>query len=151
MTLESRVPPPLVALAVSVAMAFVPKAAVLGEAPVARIAVAVAATLAGIVFCALGVWSFRKAATTVSPLKPASATSLVVSGVYRVTRNPMYLGMALMLVGWGAYLWSPWAWLGPFAFAVFIDRFQIRPEERAMRALFGGEFDAYRAKVRRWL
>jgi protein-S-isoprenylcysteine O-methyltransferase Ste14 len=84
-------------------------------------------------------------------MKPETATALVCGGVYTVTRNPMYLGLLVLLIAWAVYLSSAWALLGPLAFAVYITRFQILPEERALGTLFGAEYAAYRARVRRWL
>ena len=94
---------------------------------------------------------FRKAKTTVNPLQPQSATSLVVSGVFSLSRNPMYVGVAFILLAWSMYLGSSWALLGVVGFVIFINQFQIVPEERAMLALFGEEFVSYSKKVRRWL
>jgi protein-S-isoprenylcysteine O-methyltransferase Ste14 len=94
---------------------------------------------------------FRRAKTTVNPLKPEQASALVVGGIYRWTRNPMYLGMLLLLVGW-AFILSSWAALAILPlFVIYLNRFQIGPEERALRARFGAEFDHYRERVRRWL
>lgn len=108
------------------------------------------ATAGALVAC-LGVVSFRRARTTVNPLHPENATALVTSGVYRWTRNPMYLGFLLLLLGWTAWLSNAAALVLLSGFVVFLDRFQIRPEERALESRFGGEFAAYRARVRRWL
>jgi protein-S-isoprenylcysteine O-methyltransferase Ste14 len=98
-----------------------------------------------------GVLSFRRAHTTVNPLKPETSAALVSTGVYSFTRNPMYLGMALVLLAWAVYLSSAWSLLGPLLFALYITRFQIVPEERALEGLFGESFAAYRKRVRRWL
>lgn len=98
-----------------------------------------------------GVISFRRARTTVNPLKPETATALVTSGVYRYTRNPMYLGMLAILVAWAAFLASPAALLGPLGFWTYIQRFQIRPEEKMLTSLFGRAFTDYTSRVRRWL
>ena len=113
--------------------------------------------LAGIfVAVALGIGiealiGFRRAKTTVNPLSPDQASALVVSGIYRWTRNPMYLGMLLLLVGW-AFILSNWAALVILPlFVIYLNRFQIGPEERALQARFGAEFDNYRRRVRRWL
>ena len=76
---------------------------------------------------------------------------MVTHGVYRFTRNPMYLGLLLILLGLAVYLASPWVLLGPVAFAAFITRFQIQPEERALTARFGATYTDYCARVRRWL
>jgi protein-S-isoprenylcysteine O-methyltransferase Ste14 len=107
--------------------------------------------LAGAIICGLGIVSFRQARTTVNPMKPDSASSLVVSGVYRLTRNPMYLGFLLILLGWAIFLSNALAFLFLPAFLVYMNRFQIEPEEKALHALFGEQFAAYTARVRRWL
>ena len=86
-----------------------------------------------------------------SPLKPDTASRLVTSGVYGFTRNPMYLGLCLVLAGWAFFLSSPLMLLGPLAFILYITRFQIVPEERSLSSLFGEAFADYQAKVRRWI
>ena len=116
-----------------------------------RIVVALVFVVAGVAVAALGVVAFSKARTTVNPLKPDSASSIVVSGVYRLTRNPMYLGFASVLVGWAIFLAAPAALLGPVIFIAFITRFQIVPEERVLNAKFGREFADYTTRARRWL
>ena len=95
--------------------------------------------------------SFRRARTTVNPLRPANSSALVTSGIYRHTRNPMYLGMATLLAAWATWLGTPWALFGIVAFVAWITRFQIIPEERVLANLFGADFAAYRARVRRWI
>ncbi len=103
-------------------------------------------------FCAgLGVASFRRFRTTVNPLRPAAATALVTSGIYRFTRNPMYLGFLLLLLAELAWFANPVAWLAAPAFVLYLDRFQIEPEEQALRARFGPEYLLYAARVRRWI
>jgi protein-S-isoprenylcysteine O-methyltransferase Ste14 len=116
-----------------------------------RIPTAVILALAGVAIGLSGVISFRRAQTTVNPLKPETSTSLVCTGIYRITRNPMYLGMLAVLLAWAAYLPSVWALLGPPAFALYITRFQIIPEEGALHSLFGAAFVEYTHRVRRWL
>jgi protein-S-isoprenylcysteine O-methyltransferase Ste14 len=106
---------------------------------------------AGAAVSLAGVAEFRRVRTTVSPLRPEKASVLVTSGVFRWTRNPMYLGLALALFGWAAYLAHPLAALGVPAFVVWMSRWQIPREERALEGLFGEEFARYRARVRRWL
>jgi protein-S-isoprenylcysteine O-methyltransferase Ste14 len=107
--------------------------------------------LIGAVTCLSGVVAFRRAKTTVNPMKPDSASSLVVSGIYKYTRNPMYLGLALVLSGWAAFLSNVAALALLPAFVVYINRFQIVPEERVLASLFPHEYAAYRARVRRWV
>jgi protein-S-isoprenylcysteine O-methyltransferase Ste14 len=117
--------------------------------PGRRALVAVAA-LAGIAIIAAAIRRFHDAQTTVNPLEPSRATRLVSGGVYRYTRNPMYLGLGLLLVAWALWLGSASVWLGPAAFVLLIDRVQITAEEAALEHLFGAEYRAYRGSVGRW-
>ena len=116
-----------------------------------RVSLATALAIVGVAFDVAGLMAFRRAKTTVNPMKPQSTSSMVDSGVYRVTRNPMYVGLVFMLCGWAVFLWSWWALPGPLAFVAYIGRFQIAPEEEALSKLFGAEYLAYKASVRRWL
>jgi len=117
----------------------------------ARPLVFVSVMAIGIVIIGLGFFSFRRAGTTVNPTKPDSSSALVISGIYRVTRNPMYLGFLLMLSGWAIYLSNVMAFLFLPLFVLYLNRFQIGPEERALTSLFGQEFVAYTSRVRRWI
>lgn len=105
----------------------------------------------GIVVIALGVVSFRRAKTTVNPMHPEQASTLVTAGIYGVTRNPMYLGLLLLLIAWATVLAHLPAALGAAAFVAYMNRFQIRPEEVALAEHFGAPYHAYRRTVRRWL
>lgn len=107
--------------------------------------------LAGIMLDLAGVLAFWRAKTTVNPLAPASTSTLVQSGIYRFTRNPMYLGMLLILSGFGLYLAHPLPFLLLPVFLAYITRFQIIPEERVLATRFGPEYAAYAARVRRWI
>jgi len=116
-----------------------------------RTPAAILAALTGVLIALAGVVEFRRARTTTNPLTPANATSLVAGGIYRMTRNPMYLGLALALLGWGSFLSNPLSLAVLFLFVAYMNRFQIALEEKALESLFGEEFAAYRSKVRRWL
>ena len=151
-SLELRIPPPVVGLLVAAGMwagAHLPPLLRLPE--LARLLVAVALGATGIAIALGGVVSFRRAKTTVNPLKPETSAALVSTGVYSFTRNPMYLGMVLVLFAWAVYLSSIWSLVGPVLFALYITRFQIVPEERALDRLFGATFAEYKKRVRRWL
>jgi len=151
-SLENRIPPPIVAALFALAMwgitSYLPA---IESHAVVRVSLSLAFLAPGALFCIAGIVSFRMAKTTVNPLEPGTATSLVSSGVYKVSRNPMYLGFALVLVAWAAYLSSLWAGIGVLGFVVYMNRFQIMPEERALTGIFGSEFTRYQSKVRRWL
>ncbi len=97
------------------------------------------------------VWAFVRRRTTLSPLQPQRSSQLVVSGFYRFSRNPMYLGMLCLLLAWGMWLGQAVALAGPLLWGLWIDRLQIVPEERALRARFGDAYAAYCQRVRRWL
>lgn len=95
--------------------------------------------------------AFGRARTTANPFKPERATRMVTTGVYRFTRNPMYLGMTFLLCAWAIRQSSLWAFLGPVAFVAYMTHFQIKPEEAALTDKFGGDYVAYTRKVRRWI
>jgi protein-S-isoprenylcysteine O-methyltransferase Ste14 len=149
--LELRIPPLLLVALFAAAMAgvarLVPSATFIVPA---RLAVLISLIALGIAITAAGVVAFRKHETTVNPLAPDEASSLVSTGIYRVTRNPMYLGFLLILVGWCLYLGNGVAALMLPAFVVYMNRFQIGPEERALAEKFGPRFTEYAATVSRW-
>lgn len=150
--LEHKIPPPVVGVLIGAAMWLAARVSPqINVEAAARIAIALAFAGFGLAIALSGVVAFRQARTTVNPLKPEAASALVVHGVYRYTRNPMYLGFAAALVGWAVYLATPVALLGPALFAWFITCFQIVPEERVLRNIFGQEFADYQSRVRRWL
>jgi protein-S-isoprenylcysteine O-methyltransferase Ste14 len=106
----------------------------------------------GLLVGTLALLPFRRSRTTVDPRRPERASRLVTGGVYRVSRNPMYLAMLLGLVAWGLWLGrAPALLLGPAFFVAYLNRRQILPEERALAAAFGDEYERYRRAVRRWL
>ena len=107
--------------------------------------------LMGMIASSLGFVEFRRAKTTLNPTKPESSSSLVRTGIYRHTRNPMYLGFLLMLVGWAILMGNAVSFLGLPLFVLYMNAFQITPEERALTTIFGEEFRAYRSDVRRWI
>lgn len=148
-SLELKVPPPLVAAIVAGAMWGISHVTQVTTSYPVWVPIAIA--VAGGCFSIGGFVAFRHARTTVNPMKPESASALVISGVYRITRNPMYVGLLLVLVAWATFMAAPLALAGPLAFVLYIGRFQIAPEELALTKLFGTEYAGYKAKVRRWL
>jgi protein-S-isoprenylcysteine O-methyltransferase Ste14 len=149
--LELKVPPVALVLIVAFLM-WVAAAAFPGIVLPATIRVTIARALVvvGVGFSLAGVASFRRARTTVNPTQPSASSTLVSTGVYRLTRNPMYLGFLLILLGWAVFLANALAVVGAPVFVLYMNRFQIAPEERALAARFGAEFSAYKARVRRW-
>lgn len=136
--------------------AFAVSAAVAASDPVARPSSALRVlegllATAGLGVAGAGVAAFRRQRTTVDPRYPERATSLVANGVYRWTRNPMYLGFTSVATGAAAALGSPLALLGPGLLALYLDRVQIPAEEQALRDRFGESFASYSRTVCRWL
>jgi len=107
--------------------------------------------LLGIGIAVSGILAFRTAGTTVDPRVPEQSEALVVRGIYRFSRNPMYLGFLLVLAAWCLYLGSVLSLLCLPLFVLYMNRFQIVPEERFMGEKFGETYDQYRAQVRRWV
>ena len=105
----------------------------------------------GIFFLLAGIYAFQKAKTTLNPTTPDATSSIVTSGVYRLSRNPMYVGFLLVLAGWAIFLSHPLPFLLLPVFVAYMNRFQISPEERVLSAKFGEEYDTYKQSVRRWL
>ncbi|SGY91410.1 Membrane protein, putative [Moritella viscosa] len=150
--LENKIPPPVITLLFAVLMwgiSFITPNLTFSLA--LRLPLSLLIVVLGSFFCVAGVASFKKATTTVNPLKPEAASSLVNSGIYRISRNLMYVGFALFLLSWGVYLSSPWTILVIVGFVFYMNKFQIIPEERALTTIFGSEFTSYLSQVRRWL
>lgn len=150
--LKLRVPPPAVALTFAVFMWSIAQVVpTLRFALPARHAIAACVAVTGFCVAIAGVVAFHRARTTVNPLRPEKASSLVVSGIYKLTRNPMYLGLLLVLVAWALVLSNALSVMVVPAFILYMNRFQIEPEEAALTSAFGTDFMRYEARVRRWL
>jgi protein-S-isoprenylcysteine O-methyltransferase Ste14 len=151
-SLEHKIPPPLVALLAAVLMWWLQ-----GFYPLSLLAGGTGRTLAmlsvtvGVMIAAVGITAFRKAKTTVDPLHPGKASAIVDSGIFAYTRNPMYLGMSLVLLGVCFHLAELTAFLILALFIRFISRYQIQPEERILLEKFGEPYQAYLDKVPRWI
>lgn len=153
--LENLIPPPALLLITLVVMFIISR---FDRARILRFDVyslntliAAILVVAGIVLSVLALKEFRLAQTTINPLKPETASNFVKSGVFRFTRNPMYLGILLVALSSVAYYGSAWCLIAIAAFIAYITRFQIVPEERAMASLFGKDFDIYKSNTRRWI
>lgn len=105
----------------------------------------------GILVAVAGVAAFYKARTTVNPHTPGKASLLVTRGIYAYSRNPMYAGLFALLLGWAVLQGGLLPLLLALVFIPFMTRFQIVPEERVLRTLFGEDFERYQARVRRWI
>ena len=149
--LEHKVPPPLIGALCALLMWLICGMPPLTGKPPLLLVPALALVVLGLMVEAAGVLSFRRARTTVNPFAPERTVNIVSSGIYRLSRNPMYLGMVCILTGWAVWLWQVQAVLGVVLFVAWITRFQIIPEERILTQKFGTEYRHYRQQVRRWV
>tara|TARA_R110001592_G_scaffold52480_1_gene160529 strand:+ start:3004 stop:3462 length:459 start_codon:yes stop_codon:yes gene_type:complete len=149
--LNLKVPPPVVLLISAVLMWMISERFPTNNEPQFRLLIAPILAGLGLSIAVSGILSFRRAATTVSPLTPERATSLVIVGIYKFTRNPMYLGLLLILIAWSVFLFSLYSALMLIVFVLYLTEFQIKPEEKALTTLFGDEYVAYTKSVRRWV
>lgn len=153
-TLETRLPPPVWFLLTAAAVWLIAqvdrewKFIFTGTAELVGVALALIGV--GIALDALG--GFARESTTVNPHTPGESSTIVTKGMYRFSRNPMYLGLVLLVAALALWLSSLAALVvGPAFLVLVLTRFQILPEERALSAKFGAEYDAYRNRVRRWI
>ncbi|WP_122035145.1 isoprenylcysteine carboxylmethyltransferase family protein [Aliivibrio sp. EL58] len=150
--LELRIPPPLVMLLFMVTVFGFDKIMpfTLFYLPWLTYASVISLVTLGGVIALWGVKEFKDAKTTVNPLKPESSSSLVSSGIYQYTRNPMYLGLLLILLSAVIYSQHPLGLVSALGFVAYMNRFQIEPEEKMLVKLFGDEFVDYSNQVKRW-
>ena len=150
--LETRIPPPVVALLFALLIWGAAKYLPGLETRFPLKAILVPLLLAiGIFFDLSGLITFLRARTTVNPVSPHKTSSLVQTGIYKFTRNPMYVGLVFVLSAWCIYLDFPAALVGVAVFIVYVHLFQIMPEERVLLKLFGEEYRDYQSRVRRWI
>lgn len=150
--LETKIPPVVVFVMAALLMWLVSKYTTVIDLPeLVRWLIILTFLIFGAVMGLLGVFSFLKEETTVNPMEPEKAESLVDTGVYNISRNPMYLALALVLIALAIYLKSLWSLPVVLLFMIYMTRFQIFPEERAMIKLFGDKYTDYMNRVRRWI
>lgn len=143
--------PPFLLLGLFAALIWAMAAVIPFRALPASAGLAVLFALAGVAVMVAGVQAFVRARTTLDPRVPEQSHCLVSNGVYRFSRNPMYLGMALVLAAWAIYLAHAVAWAGVAGFVLYLNRFQIAPEEHALEQKFGEAYCRYCRTTRRWL
>ncbi len=151
-SLESKIPPPVIVVLAGALMWLVARATARLDFDLpAHVWLAAVLGVAGFVTGVVAVATFRRAKTTVNPIQLHSSSSLVTWGVYRLSRNPMYVGGLAMLSGWALFLLNGPAFVLLVVYVLYINRFQIAPEERALTRLFGNDYVGYQTRVRRWL
>ena len=151
-TLELKIPPVALVVLFALVMWLLAQLVPALALPMSwRLLLAGIFAIAGIAIAMSGVLAFRRANTTVDPRVPQQSSSLVIRGIYRYSRNPMYVGFLLLLAAWAFNLSSVAALVLLPLFVLYMNRFQIAPEERFLLQKFGAEYQAYTKQVRRWL
>lgn len=149
MFLELKIPPVILVMITAFIMA------VQAQFPVITIAlpwhIAASVMALGAVIIIMAVWQFKQAKTTVNPMTPNQSNKIVNIGIFAVSRNPMYLGMTIILIGVAIYLGELMAFVWVIGFVLYMTKFQIKPEERILSEKFGDEFRQYCQTVRRWI
>ena len=150
--LNNRIPPPVVFAATAILMwligHFAPR---YHMSPTLRGVLVVLGLAVALRFLPSAVMAFRRHNTTPNPVQIHKASSLITDGAFALSRNPMYASLVALLFAWAGYLASPWTLIGPILLELYLLRFQIFPEERAMMAKFGSSYVEYAKQVRRWI
>lgn len=150
--MKNKIPPPVLLAIAAAIMWFVARSEFALPLSIPfRTVISIACAAAGVLIAVLALLQFRSAGTTINPHTPEKASSLVRSGIFGQSRNPMYVALMLILIAWLIWLASLSNVLVLVAFFVSITELQIKPEEAALRALFGDEYDDYCKDVGRWL
>ena len=149
LNLKTKIPPPLITLICILIIYFFEKEFIFFEDW--NIYISGFLLLWGLIIIAFAVFKFAKTKTTVDPTKPSKTSSLVISGIYRITRNPMYLGMLFLIISFTFYKLSLLGAIVIPSFIFYINKYQIEPEEYEMRKKFGENFEDYCKKVDRWI
>ena len=149
LNLRTKIPPPLITLICILIIYFFEKEFIFFEDW--NIYISAFFLLWGLIIIAFAVFKFAKTKTTVDPTKPSKTSSLVISGIYRITRNPMYLGMLFLIISFTFYKLSLVGAIVIPSFIFYINKYQIEPEEYEMRKKFGENFEDYCKKVDRWI
>lgn len=147
--LELKIPPLFVALIFGFLIWVIPFRVEIDNTMVLYIVSIILFSIGSIVSI-LGVWEFRKQKTTVNPMSPQESNSLVIKGIYTFTRNPMYLGFLLWLFSLGMLLRNPISLIAIVLFVIYMNMFQIIPEENILEEKFDKEYLKYKENVRRW-
>ena len=148
--MNNKIPPPIIALVCALGILF-SKPFFREYSNVNNSSISILFFLIGIACFFFAIKLFKKHNTTISPLKPEKATSLIVSGIYMYSRNPMYLGMLFILISISIRFNIIGGIISISTFIIYITKFQIIPEEEQLKRIFGEKFLNYKKKTRMWL
>lgn len=149
--LELKIPPLIVALICAILIWVIDLIYGFERSSFLFLVISALVFIIGTIISILGVLEFRRLKTTVNPMVPEKSTSLVVRGVYKFTRNPMYVGFLLWLCSLGFFYSNPISLIPILIFYFYMNLYQIIPEERILEEKFGEEYLVYKSSVRRWL
>ena len=150
--MNTRIPPPVVVVISAAMMWWLARLLAVGEFETEiQPLLAVVFMSAGIGMMLIAAFSFYEAKTTINPLDPSKASHLITTGIFGFSRNPIYLADLLILIAWAIWLGNIFNIALLVVFVVYINRFQIAPEERALGTLFGDAYRDYCSRVRRWI
>jgi protein-S-isoprenylcysteine O-methyltransferase Ste14 len=148
--LKNKIPPPIVTLIFAALIYFSsewsPSIVFRGQNLISLFLMTV-----GLIVLLIAISAFIKLKTTINPLKPEAASSLVTTGIFRISRNPMYLGMLLLIISLWIKTGAVLGFILVAGFIAYLNYFQIFPEEQAMKGLFSDKYKTYCQQVRRWL
>jgi len=148
--LETKIPPPLVTLVAILGVWFSRGVYAFTPHPVST-SIALVCLIVALALLLAALWQFRRAKTTVNPLKPSSASFLITSGVFSISRNPIYLADVIIVAAFSIYCLAPFGVISITLLVLYLNRFQIEVEEGALKYRFGNEFEVYCSKIGRWV
>ncbi|GGI21227.1 MAG: isoprenylcysteine carboxylmethyltransferase family protein [Oxalicibacterium faecigallinarum] len=150
--LDTKIPAPVTAIVIGLLMKWYAHAGDVRMDPsLLRMEIGVTLAQISALIALIAFVCMWRARTTINPLQPDKASSLVTNGIFRFSRNPLYLSLLLLLIAYAIRLESAMVWIGPCAFVAYVTRFQIVPEERVLTEKFGQAYVAYKGRTRRWL
>ena len=145
-----KIPPPLIVLVLIVSIYFSSKKIDLINIPL-QLEISIFILSAGILIFVNPVLQFIKSKTTVNPIQFEEVNKLVTSGIFKYSRNPMYLGMLMIVISTSIFYLNIYSILTPLLFILWINKFQIKREEEFLIEKFGDEYLSYKKKTRRWI
>ena len=145
-----KIPPPLIVLVLIVSIYFSSKKIDLINIPM-QLEISIFILSAGILIFINPVLQFVKSKTTVNPIQFEEVNKLVTSGIFKYSRNPMYLGMLMIVLSTSIFYLNVYSILTPLLFILWINKFQIKREEEFLIEKFGDEYLSYKKKTRRWI
>lgn len=146
----SKIPPPLVVLILVISTFFSSKTIDLIQIPFQTL-ISIFIFSIGILILINPVLKFKKSKTTINPIKFKKVNKLVTSGIYKYSRNPMYLGLLMIVISSSIFYLNIYSILTPLFFYLWINRFQIKREEIFLTEKFGKDYLSYKSNTRRWI